>query len=106
MQYDAQVLIQAYYWTAIYDRQHEGNVKLKTDLALTNAELKRAQDQYTDAFWALHELSNGAANAAIRLYTAGQLQERIAYETRNRIQARLRLWAAEAKTDRSDASRH
>ena len=58
---------------------------------------------YADALWTLHELSNGAAHAAIKLYRAGELQNRIGYEARNRIQARI--WRAEAAMGR-DAAQH
>jgi hypothetical protein len=40
-------------------------------------------------------------HAAIKLYRAGQLQERISYDARNRIQARL--WDAEKAMDREFA---
>ncbi len=103
MQNEAQVLIQAYCWTSICDSQLDDSVKLKADLALAMTELKRAQDQYASALWVMHELSNRAAHAAIMLYTARQLQERFAYDTRNHLQALL--WAAEAAMDFSDASR-
>ena len=90
-------------WTGIYDRQHKKNVKLDRELALTTMELRRQESMYTEALWTLHELSNGAGHAAIKLYKAGQLQERISYEARNRIQARI--WDAEKAMDREVAQR-
>ena len=88
-------------WTGIYDRQHKKNVKLDRELALTTMELRRQESMYTEALWTLHELSNGTGHAAIKLYKAGQLQERISYEARNRIQARI--WDAEKAMDREVA---
>lgn len=90
-------------WTGIYDRQHEKNVQLERELALAKKDLRRQESMYREALWTLHELSNGAGHAAIKLYRAGQLQERISYEARNRIQARL--WDAEKAMDREVAQR-
>ena len=90
-------------WTGIYDRQHEKNVKLERELALKTTELRRQESMYSEALWTLHELSNGAGHAAIKLYKAGQLQERISYEARNRIQARI--WDAEKAMDLEVAQR-
>ena len=80
-------------WTGIYDRKHEKNVQLERELALAKKDLRRQESMYRDALWTLHELSNGAGHAAIKLYRAGQLQERIPYEARNRLQTRI--WNAE-----------
>jgi hypothetical protein len=65
----------------------------KQDLEESKKEVSRKDTLYQDALFALHELSNGAGHAAIKLYKAGQLQERIHYDSRNRIQAKL--WHAE-----------
>jgi hypothetical protein len=67
----------------------------------TRAELKLKEQQYTEALWTLHELSNGAGHAAMNLYRAGQLQDRIDYGARNRTQARI--WRAEAAMNRECA---
>ena len=56
---------------------------------------------HSETLWTLHELSNGAGHAALNLYQAGQLQERISYEARDRIQARI--WRAEAAMNRERA---
>ena len=85
----------------IYDSQHQKNVKLEKELVLTQAELKLKEHQYTEALWTLHELSNGVGQAAMNLYRAGQLQDRIDYEARNRIQACI--WRAEAAMNRECA---
>ena len=90
-------------WTGIYDRQHEKNVKLERELAVAKKELRSQESMHSETLWTLHELSNGAGQAAIKLYRAGQLQERISYEARNRIQARI--WDAEKAMDR-EVSRH
>ena len=92
---------QAYLWMAIYDSQHEKNVKLEKELTRTQQELRRKDKEYLDTMWTLHELSNGAGHAALNLYQAGQLQERISYEARDRIQARI--WRAEAAMNRERA---
>ena len=88
-------------WTAIYDSQHEKNVKLEKELTRTQQELRRKDEEYVDALWTLHELSNGAGQAAMNLHRAGQLQVRISYEARDRIQARI--WRAEAAMNRERA---
>jgi hypothetical protein len=90
-------------WTGIYDRKHEKNVQLEKDLALAKAESQRRESKYREALWTLHELSNGAGHAAIKLYRAGQLQMRISYEARNRIQARI--WNAEKEMNHEVAQR-
>ena len=64
-------------------------------------ELRRKDEEYLDTMWTLHELSNGAGHAALNLYRAGQLQERISYEARDRIQARI--WRAESAMNREHA---
>ena len=89
---------QAYLWLGIYDSQHEKNVKLEKELTRTQQELRRKDEEYLDTMWTLHELSNGAGHAALNLYRAGQLQERISYEARERIQARI--WRAESAMNR------
>ena len=73
-------------WTGIYDRKHEKNVQLERELALAKKDLRRQESMYRDALWTLHELSNGAGpgHTAIKLYRAGQLQERVSYEAKNR----------------------
>jgi hypothetical protein len=80
-------------WTGLYDRQHVENVRLERELALAKADAREQKSMYMEALWTLHELSNGAGIAAIALYRAGQLQERIPYEARNRLQTRI--WNAE-----------
>ena len=92
---------QAYMWMGIYDSQHEKNVLLEKELTRTQQELRRKDEDYLDAPWTLHELSNGAGHAAVNLYQQGQLQEIISYETRDRIQARL--WRAESAMNRERA---
>ena len=86
---------------AIYDSQHEKNVKLEKELTRTQQELRRKDEEYLDTMWTLHELSNGAGHTALNLYRAGQLQQRISYDARNRIQARL--WNAESAMNRECA---
>ena len=93
---------QAYLWMGIYDSQHAKQVKLEKELACTKQELKRTENERFDLQWTLHELSNGAAQAALSLFRAGQLQERISYETRDRIQGRL--WRAEQDMNREHSS--
>jgi hypothetical protein len=56
---------QAYLWMAIYDSQHEKNVKLEKELTRTQQELRRKDEEYLDTMWTLHELSNGAGHAAL-----------------------------------------
>ena len=85
----------------IYGSQHEKNVKLEKELTRTQQELRSKDEEYLDALWTLHELSNGAGQAALNLYRAGQLQERNSYETLERIQARL--WRAESAMNRERA---
>ena len=85
----------------ICDSQHQKNVKREKELVLTQAEFKLKEQQYTEALWTLHELSNGAGHAAMNLYRAGQLQDRIDYGARNRTQARI--WRAEAAMNREYA---
>lgn len=97
MQYDNRVLTQAHLWSGIHDSLHRRNILLEKELSLSKEELRRKEIMYSDAKWTLHELSNGAAHAAIKLYRAGELQERIPYEARNRIQATI--WRAEAEMD-------
>ena len=70
-------------------------------LTRTQQELRRKDEEYLDTMWTLHELSNGAGHAALNLYRAGQLQERISYEARVRIQARI--WRAESAMNREHA---
>ncbi len=41
--------------------------------------------QAHDIKWALHEISNGAAHPAIKLYQTGQLQFRTSYDFRDRV---------------------
>ncbi len=65
----------------------------KEDLEKSKKEVRRKDSQYKDALFALHELSNGAGHAAVKLYKAGQLQDRIHYDARNRTQSRI--WNAE-----------
>ena len=74
---------------AIYDSQHEKNVKLEKELTRTQQELRRKDKEYRDTMWTLHELSNGAGHAALNLYRAGQLQERISYEAREHPSAHM-----------------
>ena len=88
-------------WMGIYDSQHEKNVKLEKELTRTTQELRRKDKECLDTMWTLHELSNGAGQAALNLYRAGQLQQRISYDARNRIQARL--WNAESAMNRECA---
>ena len=92
---------QAYLWMGIYDSQHQKQVKLEKELARTQEHLKQKEIERSDVMWTLHELSNGAGQAALSLYRAGQLQERIAYETRDRIQGHI--WRAEAAMNRETA---
>jgi uncharacterized small protein (DUF1192 family) len=85
---------QAYLWMGIYDRQHEKIVKLEKELVRTQEQLKLKDNDFRETMWTLHELTNGAGQAALSLYRAGQLQKRISYDTRARIQSRI--WRAEA----------
>ena len=64
---------------------HHRMLHLQKELKRTKKELELTNTQFSDAKWALHELSNGAANAAIQLYRAGELQARIDYKKRDRI---------------------
>ncbi len=66
---------------------HHRILSLQRKLKHTKQELQRIKWDFLDAKWALHELSNGAANPAIRvqLYRAGELLERIYYPQRDRI---------------------
>jgi hypothetical protein len=101
MHHDRWVLTQAYLWNGIFDNKHKENVKLEKELAVTKQELRSTRIKYNDALWTLHELSNGAGHAAIRLYTAGQLQPRIQYAARSRLQARI--WRAESEMEQDVA---
>ena len=78
-------------WTCIYYRQHVENDRLERELALAKANALEQKAMYTEALWTLHELLNGVGIAAIALsrYRAGQLQERIPYDARNRIKSRI-----------------
>ena len=96
------VSTQAYLWMGIYDSKHEKNVQLEKELLRTQEKLDRKRQQYSETLWTLHELSNGAAIAAINLYRAGQLQARTDYGARDRIQARI--WRAEAAMNRECAN--
>jgi hypothetical protein len=58
---------------------HHKILSLQRKLKHTKEELQRTKWDFLDAKWALHELSNGAANPAIQLYRAGELLERIDY---------------------------
>ena len=42
---------------AIYDSQHEKNVKLEKELTRTQQELRRKDKECLDTMWTLHELS-------------------------------------------------
>ena len=99
--FDTSIRIQAYLWTGIYDGLHQKIVQLEKDLALAKREAQRQESKYREALWTLHELSNGAGHAAIKLYRAGQLQMRISYDARNRIQTRI--WDAESAMNREAA---
>jgi hypothetical protein len=102
------VLAQAYLWDAIYDSQRSRNLELeaelnrykseldtkKAELASTKAELESMRIQAHDAKWALHEISNGAAHPAIKLYQNGQLQFRTSYDFRDRVGQKI--WRAQA----------
>jgi hypothetical protein len=92
---------QAYLWMGIYDSQHQKQVKLEKELARTKEQLKMTEKERSEVMWTLHELTNGAGQAALSLYRAGQLQERIAYEIRDRMQGRI--WRAEAAMNRENA---
>ena len=85
----------------IYDSQHQKQVKLEKELVRTQERLKLKAQECSEYLWTLHELSNGAGHAALSLYRAGQLQERISYASRDRIQARI--WRAEAAMNRENA---
>jgi hypothetical protein len=73
---------------------HHRILNLQRKLKHTKQELQRTKWDFLDAKWALHELSNGAANPAIQLYRAGELQERIDYPQRDRIGEKI--WRAVA----------
>ena len=90
-------------WMGIYDSQHEKNVLLEKELTRTQQELRRKDEDYLDAPWTLHELSNGAGHAAMNVYRAGQFQERISYETRDRIQHDPSALMAESAMNRERA---
>ncbi len=92
---------QAYLWMGIYDSQHQKQVTLVKELVCTQEKLKQKEKECCDVMWTLQELSNGAGQAALSLYRAGQLQERIAYEIRDRIQGRI--WRAETAMNRETA---
>ena len=93
---------QAYLWMGIYNSQHDQQVKLEKELARTQERLKMKDLECRDYLWTLHELSNGAGHAAVNLYRAGQLQERIPCTARDRTQQRI--WRAEAAMN-SDLAR-
>ena len=92
---------QAYMWWGIYDGQHQKIVKLEKELVRTQERLRLKEQECSDANWKLQELTNGAGRAAINLFRAGQLQERISYDARDRIQRRV--WDAEAAMNREGA---
>ena len=58
---------------------HHKILSLQRKLKHTKQELQSTKWDFLDAKWALHQLSNGAANPAIQLYRAGELLERIDY---------------------------
>ena len=92
---------QAYLWMGIYDSQHLKNVKLEKELVRTQEQLKAKEREGTDLLWTLHELTNGAAQAALSLYRAGELQLRIDYQARDRLQTRV--WRAEKEMNLDNA---
>jgi hypothetical protein len=92
---------QAYLWWGIYDSQHKKNVQLEKELVRTQERLRLKEQECSDANWTLQELTNGAGRAAINLFRAGQLQDRISCDARDRIQHRV--WSAEAAMNRACA---
>ncbi len=94
------VFTQAFWWGNIYDKLLKRTKTLAKALADSKDNLEDSKKevickdtQYKDALFALLELLNWAGHAAIKLYKAGQLQERIRYYARNRIQSKI--WSAE-----------
>ena len=88
-------------WWGIYDGQHQKIVKLEKELVSTQERLRLKEQECSEASWTLQELTNGAGCAAMNLFRAGQLQERIPYDARDRIQSRV--WGAEAAMNRENA---
>ncbi len=105
-------------WDAIYDSQRLRNLELEAKLnryksaldtttaklASTKAELKSIciTVKVHDAKLVLHEISNGAAHPAIKLYQNGQLQYRTNYDFRDRVGQKI--WRAQAAMLRDAAA--
>ena len=66
-------------------RMHHRILHLQKKLKRTQNDLEHVRTLFSDAKWALHELSNGAANPAIQLYRARELLDRIPYKKRDEI---------------------
>ncbi len=72
------------------------------ELSSTNAELESMHIKANDAKWSLHEISNGAAHPAIKLYQAEERQRRASYSFRASVGQMV--WHAEAAMMRDAAT--
>ena len=64
---------------------HRRILHLQKELQRTKTDLALVSSMFSDAKWAMHELSNETANPAIQLYRAGELLDRIPYKKRDLI---------------------